>query len=81
MDNFPYCTISFCPRRLDCQSELAIQTMILVQTQTLKLIQNHCQSVVLQYLNPDHPDTYMPDLRPPTPLETLNKQKGLICVS
>ena len=73
MDNFPYCNISFCPRRLDCQTEAWVQQQILMDSPDLRMLQNHCQSIVLRHKNLNNPDTYAEDLDILTPTELLRK--------
>ena len=72
-DNFPYCTIAFCPRRLNCQTQAWLQQMVLMQSAELKMMQNHCQHIVLQHKNPAHKDTFAEELHILTPLELLQK--------
>jgi hypothetical protein len=75
MDNFPYCTISFCPRRLDCQTEAWVQQHILLDSIDLRTMMNHCQYIVQMHKNPAHKDTYAPDLNILTPTELLQKSR------
>lgn len=72
-DNFPYCTISFCPRRLDCQTEVWLQQMMLMVSEDLKMMQNHCQHIVLQHKNPAVKDLFTEELHILTPIELLRK--------
>lgn len=72
-DNFPYCTIQFCPRRLDCQTQEWLQQMILMASEDLKRMQNHCQHIVLQHKNPAHKDLFAEELAILTPIELLSK--------
>ena len=75
MDNFPYCDTSYCPRRLDCQSQAGIQTLLLAQSDDLRMMQNHCQYIVRQYKNTLHKDLYTEELHILTPLELLQKYR------
>jgi hypothetical protein len=70
---FPYCSISYCPRRLDCQTEVWLQQMILQHSQDLEMMQNHCQHIVLQHKNPNHTDLFTEELHILTPLELVQK--------
>jgi hypothetical protein len=73
MDNYPYCSIRYCPAHTRCQTQEYIQTMLLAQSDDMKLLQNHCQSIVMQYCNPQHPHLYAQDFEPLTPLELYQK--------
>jgi hypothetical protein len=72
---FPYCSITYCPRRLDCQTETWLQQMILLESEDLKQMQNHCQHIVLQHKNPNHKDVFAEELNILTPLELLQRYK------
>jgi hypothetical protein len=47
--------------------------MVLMQSEDLKMMQNHCQHVVLQHKNPKHKDLFAEELAILTPLELLQK--------